>query len=330
MGTLRLKNSFDHSARLRNKRYVSRASSVRVVARTAPDMSLFKLPLWASPNVLMPLGTGALHIYESRFLSMFDGLKRQQLQAPGTSMFFGHMVSPTPVGLEGRVQGWPKVGVLAKVTNLGVRDDGTLDVSYQGVRRFQILNMQEEEPYPVAYAMNFADTCAPAEQQAIDELEFKVYNNLLEVVRLSNKLASLQQDSSADLGSHLPESVTRYAPPPPSARTLAEVLIEAGHSAGHSIAMWQRHGCVYGSSSTRKSAALDPYQMVSDQLEKDVRQELFSFAAASIVDGMGPLERLALLNTQDTAARLHYVLQAVMPYVQELQAKVSMARALKN
>jgi hypothetical protein len=87
---------------------------------------------------------------------------------------------------------------------------------------------------------------------------------------------------------------------------------------GQDIAMWRRSGSVYGGSgNASRPGAVDPYGFVTSKLlPKEERQELFSFAAASLVDGMGNLESLTLLESRYTSARLSWVLQAIDPYRQ--------------
>lgn len=70
-------------------------------------------------------------------------------------------------------------------------------------------------------------------------------------------------------------------------------------------------------------------QLVRDHVGKERRQEYFSFAAASVLE-LGLPERLALLECQDTAARLQFVLAAVQPHLQDLLARVSLQQALVN
>ncbi len=88
-----------------------------------------------------------------RFLDMFNSLHRQQLENPGSKMRFGHICSPgsapTAFVRDHGVHGWPKVGSIAVVNGLHRRDDGTLVLQYELTRRFQILNLVQEEPYPV-------------------------------------------------------------------------------------------------------------------------------------------------------------------------------------
>lgn len=70
-------------------------------------------------------------------------------------------------------------------------------------------------------------------------------------------------------------------------------------------------------------------QMLRDQMGKERRQELFSFAAASVLE-LGLPERVALLQCRDTAARLQFVAAAVQPHLQDLVARVSVRQALVN
>ncbi len=87
---------------------------------------------------------------------MFNSLQRQQLEAPGTPMRFGHCVSPSaaPPALirEFGIQGWPKVGSIATVTSLQRLDAGTIRVQYELSGRFQMLSLLAEEPIPVRSA----------------------------------------------------------------------------------------------------------------------------------------------------------------------------------
>lgn len=68
-------------------------------------------------------------------------------------------------------------------------------------------------------------------------------------------------------------------------------------------------------------------QLARENVGKERRQELFSFAAASVLE-LGLPERLALLQCQDTAARLQFVAAAVQPHLADLVARVSLQQAL--
>ncbi|KAJ9534371.1 hypothetical protein QJQ45_016070 [Haematococcus lacustris] len=123
---------------------------------------------------------------------------------------------------------------------------------------------------------------------------------------------------------------SRYAPSPPALPpSLPAALVAGGYAAaGFSIAAWQRQGSIYGSSSKSSRAMGDPYQVAAEQLlGQEVRQELFSFTAASLVD-LSQEQQLALLNSRDTLVRLHWLSQAVQPFLDQLQAKAAVQAAL--
>jgi Lon protease-like protein len=44
-----------------------------------------------------------------------------------------------------------QVGVIANVRGVQALEDGTLEIEYEGSRRFQILSMVEQEPYMVGH-----------------------------------------------------------------------------------------------------------------------------------------------------------------------------------
>ncbi|EFJ44671.1 hypothetical protein VOLCADRAFT_95111 [Volvox carteri f. nagariensis] len=166
----------------------------------------------------------------------------------------------------------------------------------------------------IAAASFMTDTVSPAEEGLVDTLEWDLYRQLQEVGRLSKQLKT-----SEDAPAGLPYSIPRCLG--------ADYLTEGGHPAGTSISMWQRHGSVYGDVKQGKDAMQDPYAVLSERLGKDTRQELFSFAAAGLLE-LGPAESLALLTSTDRAARLQWVTAAVTPYLEEQRAKASLARVL--
>lgn len=298
-------------------------------------MGIVKLPIWASQSASLPTSGGTLNIYEPRFLEMFNSLQRQQLEAPGTPMRFGHCVSPSaaPPALirECGIQGWPKVGSIATVTSLQRMDAGTIRVQYELSGRFQMLSLLAEEPVPIAMALDYSDdsSLSPMDAQALNALEQEVYHCLLSIEKLSRKLESADPDAAGVPGS-LSASIRRFAPPPPKEKSLAELLTEAGCQAGYDMQVYGSQGSVYGKgSSAKRKTSPDPYEHVSEMLGKGQRQELFSFAAASLIDGMGNTEKLVLINSRSTLERLHFVQNAIEPYQQMLAAKVSVLNALK-
>ncbi|KAG2426497.1 hypothetical protein HXX76_011726 [Chlamydomonas incerta] len=248
-----------------------------------------------------------------------------------TGVRFGHVHAgavPRGEGVVPADDAVPYVGVLATIKSAARRPDGTLMLEYEGQRRIRLLSVWQAEPYMVAAACHLTDSAEGSDEDVVDLLEWELYGQLQEVGRLSRLLAT---DDSAPL--QLPDSVPRYAPPSRPAgrgpRTLAEHLTAAGHPAGAQISMWQRFGSVYGGGRAARQPADDPYSVLSERLGKDTRQELFSFAAAGMLE-LGPAERLALLTSTDRAARLQWVAAAVAPFLEEQRARASVARALKG
>lgn len=274
-----------------------------------------------------------MHVYEPRYLQMFDDLL-EKAGGQVSAVRFGHVLSPqaAPRALlaeGGAVQGYPKVGVLAAVTAMQRQPDGTLDVQYEGSRRIQLVSLWQHQPYVVGAACWLCDSVAPSQEAQVAQLESSLHRALLEVARLRQRVSA--QEGGRTMPT-LPEAITRYAPPPRAARprTIAEHLQAEGHPAGNRIAMWQRHGSVYGSSGgDGPQAAQDPYQFVGEAVGGDLRQELFSFAAACVLE-LGQAEALALLTSTDRAARLEWVLAAVEPYLQEQRARASMTQVLQD
>jgi len=302
-----------------------------VVARGGP-LGITKLPCWVSPHTVLPPATGKLHLHEPRFVSMFDELQRGQLVS-GVSqpMRFGHICSPSAAARDGAAQldvsGWPAVGGLARVTRFARNDNGTLDVEYELCGRFKLINVLQEAPVMTALVTDYvdeSDTLAPIQRTQLDELEQEVFHALTELEQLGAKLEEGSEDRSMG---RLPSAIRRYAPPPVDATaSLGQAMASAGHAGGYEVDAYMRQPSVYGKLHRAKTRSHDPYTLVSEKLGKHTRQELFSFSAASLIDGMGNVERLMLLTSRDTAARLGFVLQALDPYLQELRAKLSVKR----
>jgi hypothetical protein len=84
---------------------------------------------------------------------------------------------------------------------------------------------------------------------------------------------------------------------------------------------------------TRRPAAPSPTphpphpHPTTPQLGRAERRELFSFAAATLVEA-GAAQALGLLQSRDTAARLCWTLEAVQPFLAQQLAALSLERAL--
>eukprot|EP00878_Enallax_costatus_P026815 GHUV01028817.1.p1 GENE.GHUV01028817.1~~GHUV01028817.1.p1 ORF type:complete len:243 (+),score=87.98 GHUV01028817.1:1235-1963(+) len=240
--------------------------------------------------------------------------------------------------MQDSVGGLPNMGVCATLKSVEQLDNGRFLVKYQGTRRFKLLAVDtEQKPYPVAAATWLDDNSNNLSEQQIDmlaKLERDVYTLLQQVVKysqmLSPEVSSSDSTSQAKQQALLPDTVLLYAPPPPvdsKPKGVADYMIKAGGVAGSKIATWQRMGSVYGNPGARKKTVQDPYQMARDLLAGRRRQELFSFAAAQILE-LGLPERLALLECRDTSARLQFVAAAVQPYLADLLARVSVKQAM--
>lgn len=65
-----------------------------------------------------------------------------------------------------------------------------------------------------------------------------------------------------------------------------------------------------------------------EDIGREERQELFSFAAAGVLDANTPT-RAALLSSRDTAGRLAFTATAIGPYVRTLEAQAAVKNALR-
>jgi hypothetical protein len=173
----------------------------------------------------------------------------------------------------------------------------------------------------------FAEVGSPpgTASAALDGLEREVAAIVNHIARLSRRV---QPEKSA-----IPEAISTYSPPNGGARTRPtsyDALKAAGSQAATAIDMWRRHGSVYGSKGpSSRQVHADPYTQLSEELGKARRQELFSFAVAQLLD-MGTPETCALLLSQDTAGRLSWILEAIRPYLMELQATAAVQGALNE
>lgn len=273
------------------------------------------------PNVLHPAQQGRLSVFEPQYLAMFHKLLADSGPKGGQ---FVHVLAPSaspPALLENAVGGLPRIGCCAEVQSVQERKDGTLLVQYAGARRVQLLLPQQSEPFATVAAEWYDDEPVGELDPTVDVLEREAAKLLLQIERLTARISPESEG--------LPQAVRRYMPSPAvNKKTSYDALKEAGHVAAGHIDMWRRHGSVYKTRARTAAAAADPYEAVREALSKHRRQELFSFAAAQLLV-MGTPERAALLLSQDTGARLNFVLAALHPYLRELQAKAALKRQLE-
>mmetsp|Transcript_43195 Transcript_43195/g.102515 ORF Transcript_43195/g.102515 Transcript_43195/m.102515 type:complete len:373 (+) Transcript_43195:729-1847(+) len=262
-------------------------------------------------TVLHPTNTGMLNVFEPRYLEMFGDLERDT--APGKSASFVHILSGSSApeaAMEDSIGGVMRVGVLCTVLRIEKTPDGRMLVEYEGGRRVSVVSVFQSSPYMIAAFEWFGDEDPEdgAQQKEVLALEKEVWKTLLEIEQLMKKLGS-----SKDSGPSLPPGLGKYSPSLDPSMSSVDYLIQSGSRAGHSISQWMRAGTATGGSAKSRSGSanspMDPYEAVRDSMHPQ-RSELFSFAAASLLE-MGVPERIALLRSQDTGARLQVSLSPI-------------------
>ena len=91
--------------------------------------------------------------------------------------------------------------------------------------------------------------------------------------------------------------------------------------------MWRQAGGDAAQSRAQRGQQADPYVALREGVGRARRQELFSFAAAAVLEP-SVVTRIALLLTTDTAARLQFILEVVKPHLQHLRAQAAVKAAL--
>mmetsp|Transcript_7892 Transcript_7892/g.19725 ORF Transcript_7892/g.19725 Transcript_7892/m.19725 type:complete len:350 (-) Transcript_7892:1498-2547(-) len=332
-----------HLQHVRSRLAAPRSRALLLVKAQAVDTSLYKLPIFFSSRAIFPAGTGHLTIFEPRYHKLLEDAKAAAIAAGGGRPKFGHLLDPEaapPALMADAVGGVPRVGCVAAVKATHPQPDGSVVVEYEAVRRFKILSVATHTPYTEVFAMNYGDVdhgLGSFGEQQQQQLEHEVFRGLRHVAQLSTRLAESRVaavvgggEEEATAATGLPEALLRYAPPARRAKPLGQALSDAGYTAaGHSIGMWMAQGSVYGKAAARRKRNQDPYELAAGSLLGEAaRRELFSFAAAELLD-LDLATRLALLNSQDTTARLQWISAAVQPYVAELQARTALSTALK-
>jgi Lon protease-like protein len=349
--------AFSHKCLPRSLWHPTRNPKLQVTSSyNGQTNNLIVLPVFESHQVLLPTAGGLLTIYEPQYLQLFKHLQATYPQGGGS---FLHILSSqsAPIGLTDQ----PRVGCAAKITSATSQLNGTLLVEYEGYRRVQVLLTNDANsntinndndsvlPYTTVAAEWYDDLPA-------DELETSSVASLDAAERdLAFALKALQRVMGQLLpGKTLPDAVLKYAPVPGAPRTSYDALKKAGHKAAVAIDTWRRHGSVYSTCSSSGSGRVqgeakvksnrhttgrgsgqsqqpDPYMEFQQQLEGTAgrRQELFSFAAAQLLDA-GTVEYSALLLSRDTEARMAFVLNAVRPYLNQLSAELAVQNALDS
>lgn len=297
------------------------------------------LPVFPLSGVAYPLDSGVLRVFQPQYLSMFRDLLANAWTEPGPGSDaprFIHCLSTAaaPRALlmdkSATVEGLPRVACTAAVRGVQHMPDGTMEVRYEVTRRVQLINLK---PYGVGNTKyqnalaEWYDDEEPQEPELADELEAKLYAALHDLAGLSSALGG--HDS-------LPPAVHRYAPPAGTrgaagdnegqGEPLVELLKRHGKpAAAQRISTWRRASGM--GAPARRKPALDPYDRMREELGKEKRQEMFSFAAAAMLEADTPT-RTALLMSRDTAARMAFVIKCLEPYAQQLRAQAAVQKAL--
>ena len=278
-------------------------------------------------------------------------------EEPALRPVFGHILqpeaAPAPIrmqeSLAGRAGVALKVGCLASVLSVEREEGGPLLVEYETVRRFLVKGLQGrgeggadggfggEGGYNVAAVewLNDVDEntisvdgiARSGEVQAQEladytsEVERAVYSYVTQIYEISAKLGK---------GGALPESILRYAPEMRAPKKESPLSYT-------SVGSWERETAVWKAArekslgrGLRQKPQKDPYRVAQETtgLGKELRQELFSFACASIIDGSIP-QNCVLLRSRSTLSRLEFVLKTAEPFLESLRTELKMNDALK-
>ncbi|KAG7669371.1 hypothetical protein Ndes2437B_g05527 [Nannochloris sp. 'desiccata'] len=324
-------------------------------ADISPD-GMVVLPVFPGSSVLLPASRGMLRAFEPKFMDMFNRLLDASPTKDGRGARFMHILSPKvapPAMLDSSppaIQGLPSIGCCAIIESITTAPDQSLIVEYSGHRRVLLhlvqavginqqntnindqLDKSNSNTNDIKAVLHAAgewyDDIEPEELDpfgtvsSIYAAERDVAGIVQQIARLSRKL-----DPEA---SRLPDALVRYAPPSNSGQarpTSYDALKAAKHPAATSIDMWRRSSTT-NSGNIPKEAHADPYTHASELLGRLRRQEMYSFAAASLLQ-LGVPEATALLLSRDTAGRLQFVLEAARPYLAQLSAEAALKGALE-
>jgi Lon protease-like protein len=102
---------------------------------------LEELPLFPLNTVLFPYAQIHLHVFEERYREMIQNCIRQELP-------FGVVLIRDGQEVGGPVEPY-MVGTAARIVTVQTHDDGRMDISANGERRFRIRQIEESKPYMV-------------------------------------------------------------------------------------------------------------------------------------------------------------------------------------
>ena len=120
--------------------------------RGYPSLSLVRAPVLAVFNSpLLPTATGSVRLSEPRCLAALAAALQKSSSSSSPASFV-HLLSPAraPQGLLSESHGLPRVGSLAAITAVErpANDDGSVVVRFEGVRRVEVLALEDAEALP--------------------------------------------------------------------------------------------------------------------------------------------------------------------------------------
>jgi len=325
-------------------------------ADISPD-GMVVLPVFPGSSVLLPTSRGMLRAFEPKFLDMFSRLRDDSPSKNGRGARFMHILSPKaapPAMLDNTtpaIQGLPSIGCCAIIKAITTAPDQSLIVEYSGHRRVLLHLVQgggddqhnnsfgnkvdngnmndNNDTETIFYAAGeWYDDIEPEELDPIGTVS-SIYAAERDVAGIVQQIAKLSRKIDPE-NSQLPDALVRYAPPSKSGQakpTSYDALKAAKHPAATSIEMWRRSSTPRRANTPKETHA-DPYIQASELLGRLRRQEMYSFAAATLLQ-LGIPEATALLLSRDTAGRLQFVLEAARPYLAQLSAEAALKGALE-
>jgi hypothetical protein len=222
------------------------------------------------------------------------------------------------------------------IESIKTAPDGSLVVEYSGHRRV-LLHLVQNRDSSFAEGVSDSNSILYAAGEWYDDIEpenldpsgtvSSIYAAEGDVAGIVDQIAKLSRKLDPENNARLPDALKRYEPAGQKRPTSYDALKAAKHPAATSIDMWRRSGSK-SSSSPPRDAHADPYSQVGEQVGRLRRQELYSYAAAQLLQ-LGIPEATALLLSRDTAGRLQFVLEAARPYLAQLSAEAALKGALE-
>ncbi len=139
-------------------------------------LPIFPLPLVLFPGMILPL-----HIFEDRYKRMMADIMDGDKEF-GITLYMESVVENVGVTTS--------VGTMARVIDVEPLEDGKMNITTEGIRRFKIdLPDSDTQPYLLGHVVPYEDT-EPAEKTLIDDTA----RAFLEMIRLSYKVQKQKRE----------------------------------------------------------------------------------------------------------------------------------------